>query len=111
MTEEKSNTQPSPDDAPKKPGRPPGSKNKVGRSEKAFIEELLADTEEQYKNAFMRLANADDVVSQRRFMAIRQEMSKMVVPRPTEIDISSSNKEVDRITVLFSSYDDDEEDD
>lgn len=92
------------------PGRPLGSKNKLGKDEKAFIQQLLEDTQEQYKKAFMNLANSEKVNDQHRFMAIRQEMSKMVVPRPTELSLTDPNKEIDSITVLFHTWDEDSDD-
>ena len=91
------------------PGRPPGSKNKVGASEKQFIQQLLDDTQQQYRKAFINLANSEKPKDQSRFMSIRQELAKMVVPRPTELDITSDGKELDQISVMFSTWDDPEE--
>lgn len=99
------------EESTRKRGRPPGSKNKVGKSEKEFIEQLLADTQEQYKKAFMALANSEKIMDQRRFMDIRKEMSKMVVPRPTEVSFDLDNKEYDELTIMFNTWDDPDDED
>lgn len=74
----------------KKAGRPPGSQNKVGKDEKEFIKGLLGDSQNEYREAFMYYArrsseNADD---RKFFVSLRNELSKMVVPKPVEIDAS-----------------------
>lgn len=78
----------------KKTGRPPGSQNKVGRDEKEFIKGLLGETQDQFRKQFMKMAEACDVEKPNdieksrisRFLNIRMELSKMVVPKPVEID-------------------------
>lgn len=75
---------------PKKAGRPPGSQNKVGKDEKEFIKGLLGDTQEQFRLAFMRYANNVDKNEEDRkfFMSVRQDLMKMIVPKPVEVDMS-----------------------
>ena len=73
-----------------KAGRPPGSQNKVGKDEKEFIKGLLGDSQQEYRDAFMYYArrsqeNAED---RKFFVSLRNELSKMVVPKPVEIDAS-----------------------
>ena len=74
----------------KKAGRPPGSQNKVGKDEKEFIKGLLGDTQEQFRLAFMRYANNVDKNEEDRkfFMSVRQDLMKMIVPKPVEVDMS-----------------------
>lgn len=76
--------------AKNKAGRPPGSQNKVGKDEKEFIKGLLGDTQEQFRLAFMRYANNVDKNEEDRkfFMFVRQDLMKMIVPKPVEVDMS-----------------------
>lgn len=76
--------------AKNKAGRPPGSQNKVGKDEKEFIKGLLGDTQEQFRLAFMRYANNVDKNEEDRkfFMSVRQDLMKMIVPKPVEVDMS-----------------------
>ena len=73
-----------------KGGRPPGAQNKVGKDEKDFIRGLLGDSQEEFRNAFMYYAknspnNADD---RKFFISVRNELTKLIVPKPVEIDAS-----------------------
>lgn len=74
----------------KKAGRPPGAQNKVGRDEKEFIKSLLGETQEQFRNAFLRYANNADANADDRkfFISVRNELTKLIVPKPVEIDAS-----------------------
>ncbi len=92
----------------KKAGRPPGSQNKVGKDEKEFIKGLLGDTQEEFRKAFMYYAkqsdkNADD---RKFFMSVRHEMSKMVVPKPVEIDATLNTEEFEKLMALSHKWDD-----
>ena len=98
-----------------KPGRPPGAKNKVGHDEKEFIKALLSDTEQQYRNALIDLADKSDPnkpgydpkkVSA--FLNIRTELSKMVVPKPVEIDASVNESNFARLIAICNNWDDDD---
>ena len=97
-------------------GRPAGAKNKVGKDEKEFIKGLLGDTQEEFRKEFMRMAkacNAEKPDLQQKldkigFMKIRQELSKMIVPKPVEVDASV---EVSDFAILLgecSKWDDEE---
>ena len=71
-----------------KVGRPPGAQNKVGKDEKEFLKGLLGDTQEEYRNAFLYYAkrsamNEDD---RKFFVTLRNDISKMIVPKPVEVD-------------------------
>ena len=72
----------------KKAGRPAGSQNKVGRDQKEFIKGLLGETQEQFRDVFLYYANKassnDEIRS--KFFNYSLEMSKMIVPKPIEID-------------------------
>ncbi len=91
-----------------KRGRPPGSQNKVGKDEKEFIKGLLGDSQEEYRDAFMYYAknaakNADD---RKFFVSLRNELSKMIVPKPVEIDGSLDVTEFEEILGLARRFDD-----
>lgn len=94
----------------KKAGRPPGSQNKVGKDEKEFIKGLLGDSQEEYRNAFMYYAknassNADD---RKFFVTLRNELSKMVVPKPVDVDLSIDESDFKTLMGLCSKWDDEE---
>lgn len=90
-------------------GRPPGSQNKVGKDEKEFIKGLLGDTQEQYRNAFLYYANhsknnADD---RKFFVSLRNELSKMIVPKPVEIDAGMNESQFAQLMGKAAKWDDD----
>lgn len=90
-------------------GRPPGSQNKVGKDEKEFIKGLLGDTQEQYRKAFMYYANnsknnADD---RKFFVSLRNELSKMIVPKPVEIDAGMNESQFAQLMGKAAKWDDD----
>lgn len=84
----------------KKAGRPPGSQNKVGKDQKEFIKGLLGDTQEEFRNAFMYYAKQSDKNTEDRnkFINLSVELSKMIVPKPVEIDATMN---VDDFQVLL----------
>lgn len=94
----------------KKAGRPPGSQNKVGKDEKEFIKGLLGDSQEEYRNAFMFYAkNADKNADDRKFfVTLRNELSKMVVPKPVDVDFSIDESDFKTLMGLCSKWDDEE---
>ena len=94
----------------RKAGRPPGSQNKVGKDEKEFIKGLLGDSQEQYREAFMFYAknaknNADD---RKFFVSLRNELSKMVVPKPVEIDATIEASDFEALLGFARKYDDED---
>lgn len=94
----------------KKPGRPQGSQNKVGRDEKEFIKGLLSDSQKEYRDAFMYYAkraeeNADD---RKFFVSLRNELSKMVVPKPVEVDATLDASDFENLLGLCSKWDDEQ---
>lgn len=94
---------------PKKVGRPPGSQNKVGKDEKEFIKGLLGDTQEQYRDAFLYYANnachnADD---RKFFVSLRNDLSKMIVPKPVEIDATMNESQFAQLMGKAAAWDDD----
>lgn len=84
----------------KKAGRPPGSQNKVGKDQKEFIKGLLGDTQEEFRKAFMYYAEQSDknVEDRNKFINLSVELSKMIVPKPVEIDATMN---VDDFQVLL----------
>ena len=93
-----------------KRGRPPGAQNKVGQEQKEFIKGLLGETQEEFRNAFLFYsknaeANAED---RARFVNLSIELSKMIVPKPVEIDASINASGFDELMKLCSKYDDEE---
>ena len=100
----------------KKAGRPPGAKNKVGHDEKEFLKGLLSDTAEEYRAAFIDMAKASvpgsknfDKVKAARFLTLRADISKMIVPKPVEIDANISSSEFEELLGLASKWDDETE--
>lgn len=89
-----------------KPGRPQGAQNKVGNEEKEFIRQLLGETREQYHDYFLDLANSTDRGQKARFANIRTELSKMIVPKPVEVDHGINDTDFQALKDLFGAYDD-----
>ena len=94
----------------KKAGRPPGSQNKVGKDEKEFIKGLLGETQEQFRLAFMRYANNSDKNEKDRkfFMSVRQDLMKMIVPKPVEVDASVNLSNFEKMLGIINQWDDDD---
>ncbi len=90
-----------------KGGRPPGAQNKVGNEEKEFIKQLLGETRDQYRQYFLELANSSDRGQKARFANIRTELSKMIVPKPVEVDHSINNSDFQALRDIFGQWDDD----
>ena len=88
-----------------KAGRPVGAKNKVGNEEKEFIKQLLGETREQYREYFLDLANSPDKSKKARFANIRTELSKMIVPKPVEVDHSINETDFETLVKLFGEWD------
>jgi hypothetical protein len=92
-----------------KGGRPPGAQNKVGNEEKEFIKQLLGETRKQYHDYFLELANSADKGKKARFANIRTELSKMIVPKPVEVDHSINESDFQALRDIFGQWLDDEE--
>ena len=94
----------------KKAGRPPGAQNKVGKDEKEFIKGLLGETQEEFRNAFLYYArNSDKNADDRKFfMTVRHEMSKMIVPKPVEVDATINETNFEKMLAICSQWDDDD---
>lgn len=97
----------------KKAGRPLGSKNKRGHDEKEFLKSLLSDTASQYRAAFVDMANAAvprskgyDKVKAARFIKVRAEISKMIVPKPVEIDANIQSSDWETLMSICNKWDD-----
>lgn len=91
-----------------KVGRPPGSHNKVGKDEKEFIKGLLGDTQEEFRKAFMYYAKQSDKNAEDRkfFMSVRQDLSKMIVPKPVEVDATINQSNFEKMLNIISKWDD-----
>lgn len=94
---------------PKKPGRPPGAQNKVGKDEKEFIKGLLGDSQQEYRDAFMYYAQhaASNAEDRKFFVTLRNELSKMVVPKPVEVDATVNESQFKQLIGLASVWSDD----
>lgn len=100
----------------KKAGRPPGAQNKVGKDEKEFIKGLLGETQEQFRKEFLRMASACDEknpdlqqkLDKMGFLKIRQEMMKMIVPKPVEVDATINETNFEKMLAICSQWDDDD---
>ena len=92
----------------KKAGRPKGAQNKVGKDEKEFIKGLLGDSQEEYRDAFMYYAknspnNADD---RKFFITVRNELTKLIVPKPVEIDATIEASDFEVLLGMCNKWDD-----
>lgn len=92
----------------KKAGRPPGSQNKVGKDQKEFIKSLLGETQEQFREAFLGYAASQDREVKSRFVSLSIEMSKMIVPKPVEVDATVEASDFEQLMGLCAKYDDGE---
>ena len=94
----------------RKAGRPAGSQNKVGKDEKEFIKGLLGETQEQFRNAFLRYADNSDRNAEDRkfFISIRNELTKMIVPKPVEVDGSLNLSNFEKMLGIISQWDDED---
>lgn len=92
----------------KKAGRPPGSQNKVGKDQKEFIKSLLGETQEQFREAFLGYAASQDREVKSRFVSLSIEMSKMIVPKPVEVDATVEVSDFEQLMGLCAKYDDGE---
>lgn len=92
----------------KKAGRPPGAQNKVGKDEKEFIKGLLGDSQEEYREAFMYYAkNASSNAEDRKFfITVRNDLTKLIVPKPVEIDGTMEISDFETLLGLCSKWDD-----
>ncbi len=94
----------------KKVGRPPGSQNKVGKEQKEFIKGLLSDTQEQFRNAFIFYAKESEKnpVLRAKFVDLSIELSKMVVPKPVEIDATVDASDFETLLEFAHKYNDED---
>ena len=92
----------------KKAGRPSGAQNKVGKDEKEFIKGLLGDSQEEYRDAFMYYAkNASNNAEDRKFfITVRNDLTKLIVPKPVEIDGTMEISDFETLLGLCSKWDD-----
>lgn len=94
----------------KKAGRPAGSQNKVGKDQKEFIRGLLGETQEQFRDVFLYYANKassnDEIRS--KFFNYSIEMSKMIVPKPVEVDANINKSNFEKMLGIISKWDDDD---
>ena len=86
--------------------RTKGAKNKLKKSEKDFILDLLGKTQEQYERIFLSLANSKDAYEQREFLVQRNQLQKLVVPKPTEISVKAEDEQYLKLLLLFESWED-----
>lgn len=94
----------------KKVGRPPGAQNKVGKDEKEFIKGLLGETQEEFRNAFLYYARHSDSNAEDRkfFISIRHELTKLIVPKPVEVDATINETNFEKMLAICSQWDDDD---
>lgn len=86
--------------------RTKGAKNKLKKSEKDFILDLLGKTQDQYERIFLSLANSKDAYEQREFMVQRNQLQKLVVPKPTEISVKAEDEQYLKLLSLFENWED-----
>ena len=95
----------------KKVGRPPGAQNKVGKDEKEFIKGLLGETQEQFRQSFLRYANNYDKNEEDRkfFMSVRQDLMKLIVPKPVDLDVSMDKTDFETLLGMASKWNDEKD--
>ena len=71
-----------------------------------FILDLLGKTQEQYERIFLSLANSKDAYEQREFLVQRNQLQKLVVPKPTEISVKAEDEQYLKLLSLFESWED-----
>ena len=86
--------------------RTKGAKNKLKKSEKDFILDLRGKTQEQYERIFLSLANSKDAYEQREFLVQRNQLQKLVVPKPTEISVKAEDEQYLKLLSLFENWED-----
>ena len=94
--------------AERKAGRPKGAQNKVGKDEKEFVKGLLGESQEEYRDAFMYYArnSANNVEDRKFFVTLRNELTKMIVPKPVEIDATIEASDFEALLGMASKWDD-----
>lgn len=94
--------------AEKKAGRPKGAQNKVGKDEKEFIKGLLGETQEEFHDAFIYYAkrSKENEDARKFFMSVRNDLTKMIVPKPVEIDATIEASDFEALLGMASKWDD-----
>jgi hypothetical protein len=94
--------------AERKAGRPKGAQNKVGKDEKEFIKGLLGESQEEYRDAFLFYAKnaANNAEDRKFFVTLRNELTKMIVPKPVEIDATIEASDFEALLGMASKWDD-----
>lgn len=94
-----------------KKGRPPGSKNKVGKDQKEFIKGLLGETQQEFRDAFIFYAKdaKSNKDSRAKFVGLSIELSKMIVPKPVDVDMTVNSSQFDEMMGIISKWDDETE--
>lgn len=92
----------------KKAGRPLGSQNKVGKDQKEFIKGLLGETQEEFRDAFLYYAksSSSNIESRSKFVNLSIELSKMIVPKPIEADVTVNESNFKKLMGLCAQWDD-----
>jgi len=93
----------------KKAGRPLGSQNKIGKDQKEFIKGLLGETQEEFRDAFIFYAkeSASNQEHRSKFVNLSIELSKMIVPKPIEADLTVNETNFKKLIGIASQWDDD----
>ena len=95
--------------AEKKPaGRPKGAQNKVGKDEKEFIKGLLGETQNEFRDAFIYYAkrSKENEDARKFFMSVRNDLTKLIVPKPVEIDATIEATDFEALLGMASKWDD-----
>ena len=94
--------------AERKAGRPKGAQNKVGKDEKEFIKGLLGETQEQFHDAFIYYAQRakENEEARKFFMEVRNDLTKLIVPKPVEIDATIEASDFEALLGIASKWDD-----
>ena len=92
----------------KKAGRPAGSQNKVGKDQKDFIKGLLGETQKEFRDVFLYYAkqSCSNDEFRSKFFNYSLEMSKMIVPKPVEVDMSMDEDNFKALLGMAHKFDD-----
>lgn len=78
----------------------------MGKDQKEFIAGLLGETQEQFREAFLGYAKSIDQEKRAKFVNLSIEMSKMIVPKPVEIDATIQASDFDELMGICTKWDD-----
>ena len=82
----------------------------MGKEQKEFIKGLLGETQEEFRNAFLFYARQSECNIEHRatFIEHYTALTKLIVPKPLDVDISLDESDFKTLMGLCSKWDDEE---